>query len=44
MASTEHTGDRAPKWMCWIARGIGSLVGGLFLLVGIVSVAFDPAP
>jgi len=30
--------------MRWIACGIGSLVGVLLLLVGIVSVTFGPTP
>ena len=44
MANTKYTGDRAAKWVRWIARGIGSLVGGLFLLIGIASAIFDPTP
>jgi len=44
MANTQYTSDRAAKWMRWIARGIGSLVGGLFLLIGIASAIFDPTP
>ncbi len=44
MANTEHAGDRAAKWMRWLARGIGSLIGGLFLLILIASAIFDPTP
>ena len=35
MANVNHTGDRAMKWMRWIARGVGSSVVALWLFMGI---------
>jgi len=35
MANTNNTGDRATRWVRWIARGIGSLVVALWLFMGI---------
>ena len=35
MANVGNTGDRAAKWMRWIARGIGSLVAAFWLFMGI---------
>ncbi len=35
MANVSNTGDRAAKWMRWIARGIGSLVVAFWLFMGI---------
>ncbi|MBE9472911.1 MAG: hypothetical protein IMY75_12490 [Chloroflexi bacterium] len=35
MVSVSNNGDRATKWMRWIARGIGSLVVAFWLFMGI---------
>lgn len=37
MANINYPGDRATKWMRWIARGIGSLAGTFWLLALITS-------
>jgi len=44
MASINYTGDRTTKWMRWIARGTGSLVGVLCLLIGIAEVIWGHTP
>lgn len=44
MANVDDTGDRPTKWMRWIARGIGSLVGVLCLLIGITEVIWGHTP
>jgi hypothetical protein len=33
--NVSNNGDRATKWMRWIARGIGSLVVAFWLFMGI---------
>ncbi len=35
MVSVSNNGDRATKWMRWIARGVGSLVVAFWLFMGI---------
>ena len=44
MASISYTGDRTTKWIRWIARGIGSLVAVLCLLIGIAEVIWSHTP
>jgi len=44
MANTKYTGSRATKWMRWIARGIGSLVGAYWTLALIAGAIWDPTP
>ncbi len=35
MVSVSNNGDRATKWMRWIARGVGSLAVAFWLFMGI---------
>jgi hypothetical protein len=44
MAVQESRGDGATKWIRWIARGLGSLVAGLWLLTGILHAFVEPEP
>ena len=39
-----YANDQATRWMRRIARGVGSLVGALLLLIGIVAAIWDPTP
>jgi len=41
MASMQRTTDTTTKWMCWLARGIGSLVGAFWLLSLIASLIVE---
>ena len=44
MANANNAGDQATKWMRWLARGIGSLVGAFWLFVGIASAIIESRP
>jgi hypothetical protein len=44
MANSNRTDDRTTKWLRWTARGLGSLVAVLWVLIGIAEVAFPHTP
>lgn len=44
MANAKYTGDRTKKRMRWIARGIGSLVGALWIFIGITDAIWAREP
>jgi len=44
MTNNNPTDDRTTKWMRWIARGLGSLVAVLWVLIGIAEMAFPHTP
>jgi len=44
VANTKDAGGRGTKWMCWIARAVGTFVAALFLFIAIVSAFVDPEP
>jgi hypothetical protein len=47
MANVDDAGDRAAKWIRWIARGIGSLTAAFWLFTLFVSALFtisEPEP
>ena len=44
MANRRPADDRTTRWMRWIARGLGSLVAVLWVLIGIAEIAFPHTP
>jgi len=44
MSNADQSGTRGAKWMHWIARVIGSLVGALYLFIGVASAFDDRTP
>jgi len=44
MANVSNAGDRATRWVRWIARGIGSLIVALWLFVGVASGISESGP
>ena len=44
MPNSDRVDDGPTKWMRWIARAIGSLVGVLWLLIGISEVVWPHTP
>ena len=44
MTSSSYVDDQATKWMRWIARGLGSVVGVLWLLIGIAEAVWPHTP
>ena len=44
MAAVRGAGDRATKWIRWLAHGIGSLAAAWWLFIGIVEVVWPHTP
>ena len=44
MPNANKRGDKATKWIRWVARGLGSLIVVFWLFMGIVSVIDEPEP
>ena len=44
MANVDHIGDRATRWMRWIARGIGSFIAASWWLAGIAGALYEREP
>jgi hypothetical protein len=44
MAAIRSAGDRATKWIRWLARGIGSVAAAWWLFIGIMEVVWPHTP